>query len=480
MLRLLPTPKKHRIEEDVLLNLAYRVHTQDPEWKSCCDTLADTLFLLYDEMPEFGPGGIELVTDTTLPSEHYVIDAGTPLQIRASEPKGMLYGIASVIQITNLKNGIFQVPKLHIEDYPDKDYRSMMVDLARQWYPFPKLLKLVEICFLYKINYLNLHFMDSQAYTLPSRAFPKANKPGRYYTEEQIAQLNAYAKARGVTIVPEYECPGHAAVLVQNYPEQFGNNFGALVPEDMWDENGKVKYSRSLMCPGSTACLEANKTILKEISDLFPDSPYLHIGGDEVNIELWDYCDDCRAYMRENGITGIYDLYSEFIGRIAAYVLTLGKTPIVWEGFPVTGSDRIPKETIVSCFESQYHMPYELINEGFRVINSSWKPLYSVCHLNRRWSVFDILAWNVYNWQSPFPSSEAYLNPITVAPTEQVLGSTYCVWERTYERQIHFILERLIAMSERVWTLRRVCPDEDFEKLLCWLLEKVERIIQDK
>lgn len=153
---------------------------------------------------------------------------------------------------------------------------------------------------------------------------------------------------------------------------------------------------------------------------------------------------------------------------------------MVWEGFPEKGAERVPKETIVVVFESLYHLPDKLIEEEFRVINASWQLLYVVPGVNRRWNAFDILKWNVYNWQNCFVTSEAFLNPITVAPTEQMLGSMLCAWELTFEREILLVMENLAAMSERSWTVRRVCSDEEFLPKLQALLAKAERIIQDK
>lgn len=99
---------------------------------------------------------------------------------------------------------------------------------------------------------------------------------------------------------------------------------------------------------------EGVKTLIREICELFPEAPYLHIGGDEANIALWNQCADCRAYIEKNGIDDVYGLYSDYVARIAAYVLSLGKTPIVWEGFPESGSEKIPKETVVISREMTF------------------------------------------------------------------------------------------------------------------------------
>jgi len=490
MIHLIPTPKKYHVAEDTICTIDCKIYTAEDNWKEYCEAFSGTFYKLHEVKPEISMGGIELVKDVTLAAGSYTIHCGTEnpnkensngfIKITASDAEGILYGLASLIQLTDFAKGQIVAPQMHIEDYPEKDYRALMVDLGREWHPYSKLLKYIDICFLYKIKYLHLHFADSKLYTLPSKAFPKLALPHKSYTYEQISELNAYAKERGIILIPEYECPGHAPILVRNYPDVFGNRFEENVSSDFCDEHGTIIGAEHLMCAGSEACFEANKVLLKEMGDLFPDAPYIHIGGDEANIKLWNYCSDCKKYMAEHNISDVYELYSEFVGRIAEYVISLGKTPIVWEGFPEKGVNRIPKDTIVIGWESLYHMPDKLIEEGFRVINASWQPLYVVPRLMRRWNAFDILKWNVYNWQNWLPRSAAHLNPITVAPTDQVLGAMLCAWEQTFEREISFVMENLAAMSERTWSVKRVCSDEEFTPKLQRLLARTEKIIQDK
>lgn len=480
MIHLIPTPKIYHGSEDSVCTVNCSIHTEVEGWEKYCDTFADIFFSLHEVKPEFVSGGIELIKDNNLAADSYTIDSGRSIRVCASDKEGVLYGLASLIQLIEFKNGRLEIPELHIEDYPDKEYRAFMVDLGREWHPFTKLLKYVDLCFLYKIKYFHLHFVDSRLYTLPSRAFPKLALPHKSYTYEQIAELNVYAQERGIILVPEFESPGHANVMIKHYPEHFGNHLSEGTNSSFCDEFGNALGSESLMCAGSEACFEGVKMLLGEISELFPDAPYIHIGGDEANAGLWEDCDECKNYMKANNIRDAQELYSEFVGRIARYILTLGKTPMVWEGFPEKGAERIPKDTVVVVFESMYHRPDRLIDEGFRVINASWQPLYIVPPVDLRWGVYNILRWNVYNWQHWFSKSEAFLNPITVPPTGQVLGAMLCAWELPFERELPFVMENLAAMCERSWTVKRVCSDEDFLAKLHSLLKKAAKIIQDK
>jgi hexosaminidase len=267
---------------------------------------------------------------------------------------------------------------------------------------------------------------------------------------------------------------------VEVYPEIFADHAGGKTLLTTRTEHGEPLQYRELMCASNPLCMEANERLLKEIADMFPDSPYIHIGGDEAQIKQWEQCDDCTRYMREQGIADVYELYSRFVGRTAAYVLSLGRTPIVWEGFPKKGHEHVPKETVVVAWESYYHMVYDLLEEGFRVINASWEPLYIVPSFTRRWSPFDILKWNVYRWQHWWPKSEAFLDPITVAPTDRVLGATLCSWEQSFELEIGALMENLAALSERTWNVRRSVTDEEYTEMYQAQRLRLARLIQDR
>ena len=368
---------------------------------------------------------------------------------------------------------------MHIEDKGDKPFRALMVDLARQWHPMRHVLKYVDICFMLKLPYLHLHFIDDQRYTLPSRVYPELSAKGESYTFEEIAQLNEYAAARAVTLIPEFEAPGHAASLTRAYPEVFANKIEGDSPT-ITTESGAVIKAVSLVCAGSAACMDGIKKLLLEICELFPDSPYIHIGGDEASIKVWDYCDECKKYMKDNGIEDVYDLYAEFDARVAQAVIDMGRTPIVWEGFSEKGAHRIPKETVVIAWESHYNYAPDLLKQGFDIINASWQPLYIVPNLSKRWGIKEIMEWNVHRWEHWWDNSPAKLNPIHVQPTDRVLGAQLCAWECTFEQDISRVMENCTALSEQTWNVTRLHTLEVFYRRAREALKPIVNLIQDR
>lgn len=399
------------------------------------------------------PGGILVCYNASLAPDAYTFDTRDGVVISASDIQGLMYGLATALLALEPVADGFSCEKAFIEDYPEKDFRGLMVDLARKWHPIRQLFCYVDLCFTLKLRYLHLHFIDDALYSLPSKLFPKL--PGkRHYSFEQIARLVAYAKLRGVILIPEFEVPGHSLRLTQSYPEVFG-----IRPvEEVEHPVGQGH----IVCGGRQNTMDAIRGLLGEIAEMFPDSPYIHIGGDEAHIKVWDNCADCRAYMEANGIRDVKELYSDFVARVTRMVLDMGRTPIVWEGFPKEGVEKISKETVVVAWESYYHLVNDLLAAGFKVINAAWKPLYVVPSRENCWGPKELLNWNVYNWQHWWPDSPAYLNPIHVAPTDQVLGAQLCVWECTYEREIQAAVNNATTLSERLWTVNRLWNNEQY------------------
>ena len=63
---------------------------------------------------------------------------------------------------------------------------------------------------------------------------------------------------------------------------------------------------------------------------LFP-SPYIHVGGDEVEKIRWKNCSHCQQLIKEKGLVNEHGLQSYFIQRIEKYVNSKGRSIIGWD-----------------------------------------------------------------------------------------------------------------------------------------------------
>lgn len=403
-----------------------------------------------------GRGGIEVIYNEKFTGEEYSVSVRECVCVSAGTERGIACGLATVLQLFQKKNGTLYIDEVEIKDRPVSGYRGLMLDLARKRHTVDQIKTYIDICFYFKIKYLQLHFTDDQSYTLPSDVMPKICTTGAAYTRMQIADICVYAQNRGIILVPEIDIPGHARPFIQAYPEIFSNNLS----------DGRTQNA---ICIGHDLSRPALKALIREVADMFPESPLIHIGGDEADLQQWADCPRCNAYMKRYGLADVHALYCQFIREMTDYVLSLGRIPVVWEGFGEQYMSEISRSVLVIAWESLYCTPDRLLAGGFTVINASWEPLYIVpCERGSRkdWRYGDVLQWDMFTWRNWWEKSKAAISPIRVSPKERVIGGQLCVWECSFEEAAERVIENLAALSERTWAADRSCNSEIFVERL--------------
>ena len=160
------------------------------------------------------------------------------------------------------------IADLEVHDWAAYPFRGFMHDTGRNYQPVSMLKETLDLMSFYKLNYFHWHLTDYPAWRIECKAYPQLNDPqyqragrdeGRFYTYDEIREVIAYAKERGITVVPEIDMPGHSTY--------FKNAFGFT----MDSEEGRKVLEK---------CLEE---FFAEIPK--SDCPYIHIGSDEVWIE---------------------------------------------------------------------------------------------------------------------------------------------------------------------------------------------------
>ena len=470
---ILPVPKTIQADGETNYTFPPVITAKDETFLRYADIFRQNAAKLHGLDFTDGDGGICLLRDDTLNGEAYRIECRSDgIFLYAAEPSGISNALVTLHQLLRNTDGAVTVPMCTIADEPDCAYRAVMIDLPAHR-TLEQMLHYADICHLYKIKYLHLHFADNGGYCLPSRKFPKLPTSEKHFSFEQIEYFRQYCTDRNVEIIPEIDVPGHTTYLTTAYPELF------------CDTPAEGEPRSDLICVGKPGVMDHLRTLFTEVMELFPESRYFHIGGDEAAIDAWNDCTDCTAYMKEHGIPNVCALYTHFIKITTDLVLELGKIPVVWEGFPREGAEQISRDVVVTAWESLYHLPDELIEEGFTITNSSWMPLYIVhpesYHAQfvkgGRWYPKDILEdWTVYTWKNWWDKSAAYEKPIVVEPTPQVIGATFCVWMTDYEAELPAVTENLPAMCERIWNVNSTLSMDEYEKGLARLAEFVQKI----
>jgi hexosaminidase len=447
---LVPVPRSIELGDGLTNFSEVRICAQDLPLVPIAEVLAEELRVLGAPQVRVVARGanvnlrLEPSLDTRGEFHRLTIRDGS-IDIVASDPRGVSCGTATLMQAAEVRDDALVLPKLAIYDGPDTEFRALMVDVARKPHPLVVLKQCVELCRYYKLAFLQLHLTDDQAFTFPSKAYERLVTPGQHYTQDELRTLVAFAAARGVTIIPEIEMPGHGSQMVARMPETFRISD---------QQSSTIDFAN----PDAVHALEI---LLGEVADVFRDSPYIHIGGDETDFSgTKDNAHFQAAFQREH-VDDADELYRKFIGHMNEVVKGLGKRTLVWEGFRPGGKIPIPHDMIVVGYESAYYTPDALVRDGFTVVNASWKPLYVVN--DRNWTPREIYAWNRLLWQHFIDGFPAF-DGIQLPPTDKVFGAMMCAWEQPAALEIPSLKTRVPAMSERLWQPRLRPGYDDFER----------------
>lgn len=469
----IPMPKEVKGIEPFTYDISVipKIYTNVDSWQSCLTAFLETAKRGFGVDFSLENGGITINKDVNLKRNEYLIKTFPEVTISVSEKEGLCYALATLLQLMKkTENGLF-ICNCEIFDYPDTEYRGVMACVAQPGHPlaFNDLLVFADICYFYKMNYLHVHFTDNTTYALPSQLSGISDKDA--YTAEQITFFNEYCQNRGITIVPEIDLPGHTTAMIKRRPDLFANDYSKEQP--VW-EDGTLCAEDSI-CVGKQGSLENLETLIEELVNMFPNSPYIHIGGDEVNHRVYDACENCKVFIKEHGLKDSEELYAYAVARLAKKVISLGRRPIVWEGFSEKYCNIIPKECIIGVFESLYCTADKLIENGFDVINCSWEPLYSVSWGAQTWWLDDkpwgyreILAWDKFTFKNKYMvSSPVHLNPMHLPKTNKIVGAQMCDWAKYFAQKLPYVREFVPALSERLWSNDRYCTDEQFFLKYC-------------
>lgn len=473
---MIPFPQQIDVKTDTLpLTVTTRIVAGDAVLLPQARQLAHELAVLAKMRPAVvdgpgHPGDIVLSLDPALAGEEYALEVADQARVRGGNPRAVAWGTVTLLQ--SLKGGVKEpavLPGLKVKDRPALGYRGLMVDLARQWHPIESVRMLVALCRWYKINTLHLHLTDDQSFTFPSRAYPQLATPERHYTREQLQELEAYAQACGVTLLPELDVPGHSRALLSALPDRVacaGSNDTGLAIDHTKFSSGELA-ARGInkdLCPGRESTYAVMETLIGEMCEVFHATRYFHIGADESERKAWKSCSHCRARMAAEGLANEEELYRYFLIRVNTLVKKCGKQTIVWEGFRPGGKLQVPTDVAVMVFESDYYLAPDLLAAGYPVINTSWQPLY-VVGPGLCWPPASIYHWNPWRWETPWERSPAYREPIQTQPTPAMWGAQLCSWGQKEPEELPSLRERLAAMSERVWNPDRADLGDFFTRM---------------
>ena len=353
--------------------------------------------------------------------------------LNAPNALGALRGLQTFLQLIQPTPAGFAVPAITIQDQPRFAWRGLLVDVSRHFLPVDVLKRNLDGMAMVKLNVLHWHLSDDEGFRVESKRFPKLHElgsEGQFYTQAEVRELIAYARDRGIRVVPEFDVPGHSRSWVAAYP--------ALASLPGPYRAGRMKDADTVMDPTREETYRFLDKFIEEMAHLFPDA-YFHIGGDEVNNKPWDSNPKIQEFIRAHGMKDNRDLQAHFNQRLQKLVSKHGKIMMGWD--EVLHPD-LPKKVVVQSWRGQESLA-EAAKQGHGTL----------------------LSYGYY-LDLMFPAAQHYAvdpmtgNAATLTPEEQkrILGGEACMWAEyiTPETVDSRLWPRLAAIAERLWSPQQV------------------------
>jgi hexosaminidase len=248
------------------------------------------------------------------------------LMLEAETDMGALHGLETVLQLLSVDEEGFFFPACTIQDAPRFPWRGLLIDVCRHWQPVEVMHRNLDAMAAMKLNVLHWHLSEDQGFRIESKKFPMLHEMGSngdFFTQEQVKEIIAYADARGIRVVPEFDIPGHATAWFVGHPElasapgpyQIEKKFGVFEPA---------------FNPANEATYKFLETFLAEMTALFPDA-YFHIGGDENEGKQWDKNPEVAQLKQDKGLKENHDVQAYFNQRLLEMLTEDGKRMVGWD-----------------------------------------------------------------------------------------------------------------------------------------------------
>lgn len=394
---------------------------------------------------------LSLVKNDKLTEEAYTLEIERGrIVLEANDAQGISNALATLHQlILTAKDN--KLPIINIQDKPRFGYRGLMLDCSRHFWTVDELKETLSQMAFFKLNKLQMHLTDNNAWRLAMDQYPELTAKGTYYSDfpdlsgkyystNDLKEIVKYAQALGIEIIPEVDLPGHAIALLAAMPQLSckGGTFEAY-PEEL-PLNQRKRGNENMLCIGNPESIRFAQEVVDALIQIFP-SKYIHLGGDEVPTAIWEKCPKCQALYKKEGMKEPGELQDYFTRKMSEYIRSKGKIMVGWDEI----NDRhaaTPEDMLTIWRDNGLKAQKAALERGIPVVMC---PQHG-CYLD--WGYAGNSTRKVYEW-----------DPVTsqVTPEQEALvkGGQGALWtERvaTQDRVEWMLYPRLAALSEVFWT----------------------------
>jgi len=354
------------------------------------------------------------------------------VRITGGDAAGVFYGIQSLLALLPTEayrkpTASLTVGYVQIEDAPRFAFRSLHMDVGRNFQNKETILRYLDLLAFYKINHFLFYLTEDEGFRLEIAGLPELtqvatrrqhasgkeapvlhpaygsgpfpdspnNHGTGYYTKQDFVEILQYAKERHITVIPELNFPGHARAaikamearyqrLMREGKEAEANEYRLIDPDDRSEYVSAQGYRDNVVCVAREAAYRFYEKVVDEIGKLYGQAgiplKIFHAGGDEVPDGAWTKSPMAQKLLRENPSIGDpKNLQAYFFRNLVPRLQKRGLTVHGWEEVALLktpkGDYRVNPEhaggTVVPYIWNNlfdYDLGYRLANAGYPVV----------------------------------------------------------------------------------------------------------------
>lgn len=402
------------------------------------------------------------VSDQESMESYQLSITGKGISVVAPSAAGLFYGFQSLLQLAEQEaDGTFSFPLIEIKDSPRFSYRGLHLDVSRHFRTKEFLKKQLDAMARYKLNRFHWHLTDGAGWRLEIKRYPElteqaAYRPypnwkawwkggrkyctkdapgadGGYYTQEDAREIVEYARQRHITVIPEIEMLENSEEVLAVFPHL--------------SCSGKP-YVNSEVCIGNEDTFTFLQNVLLEVMEIFP-SEYIHIGGDEANMDSWRKCPLCQKRMKQEGLADVKELQSYLIHRMEKFLNEHGRQLLGWD--EILEGGLAPRATVMSWRGEEGGI--KAAKAGHDVIMTPggfcYLDSYQDAPTTQPEAIGGYLTLEKVYSYDPIPEV------LTKEGADYIQGVQANVWAEyitTAEHMEYMVYPRLLALAEVAWT----------------------------
>ena len=391
-------------------------------------------------------------SDAGLKEEGYLMTVDDTVKVEAVDKTGAFWSVQTILQV--LKQNTNSIPQGQTRDYPKYELRGFMLDVGRMPFSLDILKDIAKNMAYYKMNDFQIHLNDNyiwveeygndalnaySGFRLESDIKKGGNNglnkadltsTDTFYTKDEFRSFIKEAREMGVEIVPEFDTPAHSLALTKVRPDlamkdtSVARHWDHLDLDTMYDES--LAFTQSIF----------NEYMTGD-DPVFDQDTIVNVGTDEYDGK---YAENFRKYTDD----------------MLGFIQDTGRTVRLWGSLSMrSGSTPVrSKDVQMNIWNTSWANPSAMYNQGYDLINMVDGTLYMVPgagyyndYLNSQ---------NLYNnWQ---PNNMG--GTVIPAGAEQMLGSSYAIWNDMVDKKANGISEydiydrfasALPSMSSKLW-----------------------------